>query len=183
MHMWTYWLASYIVGTCLSAYVIARLKGVQLAQEGSGNLGARNAGRVLGKWAFFVVMFLDGLKGAIVVLAGYRWDMPIAVVITALFFVMLGHIYPFWRRFKGGKGVATGIGGLLFVSPIGIFLLACGFIVMFSLTKSSTKGMLGALFVYGLYFSVPLQLVSIVIWFVIALMIWANRDNIKERML
>lgn len=180
--MWTYWLCSYVLGTFLSAYVIGRLNGVQLEQEGSGNLGARNAGRVLGKWAFFVVTLLDGLKGAVVVVVGHMLELPITVIVIALLFVTIGHIYPFWRRFQGGKGVATGIGGLLFVSPLSIVLLALGFMSVFLLTKSSTKGMIGALVVYGVYFSVPVQLVSGLIWGVIIVILWANRENIQERM-
>ena len=123
-----------------------------MSKEGSGNFGARNIGRVIGKWAFIVTMFGDALKGAIVVVLGYVLDFSMITVVIGLIFCVLGHVYPFWRKFKGGKGVATGIGGLLFVTPIAVVLLAVGFLIVLAFTKSSTKGMLGSFAVYMGYF-------------------------------
>lgn len=82
--MIAYWCMSYLLGTFLTAYVLGRLKGVALEHEGSGNLGARNAGRVLGGWAFFVTTLGDGLKGAIVVMLGHYYELPLAVIATGL---------------------------------------------------------------------------------------------------
>lgn len=179
--MIAYWCMSYLLGTFLTAYVLGRLKGVALEHEGSGNLGARNAGRVLGGWAFFVTTLGDGLKGAIVVMLGHYYELPLAVIATGLLFVTLGHVYPFWRRFKGGKGVATGVGGLLFMAPISVLLLLMGFLLVSMLTKSSTKGMLGAFTLYGGYFIWTWQLATIPILAVILLIVWANKENIQEK--
>lgn len=176
-----YWIGSYLLGTFLTAFVIAKRNGIDLSQEGSGNFGARNIGRVIGKWAFLMTMFGDALKGAIVVVGGYLLNLSMTTVVIGLVFCVLGHVYPFWRKFKGGKGVATGIGGLLFVTPIAIILLAVGFLIVIAFTKSSTKGMLGAFAVYMGYFIYEWRSASIAIFIVIFLVLWANRENIAEK--
>ena len=178
---WIYWLGSYLLGTFLTAFIIAKSKGIDLSKEGSGNFGARNIGRVVGKWAFVVTMFGDALKGAIVVVIGYLLGFSMTTVVVGLIFCVLGHVYPFWRKFKGGKGVATGIGGLLFVMPLAIFLLAVGFLIVVLFTKSSTKGMLGAFAVYMGYFIYEWRSASIAVFIVIFLVLWANRENIAEK--
>lgn len=178
-----FWVSSYVIGTFLTAYILGKMSGIDLGKEGSGNFGARNAGRVLGKWAFVVTMVVDALKGAIVVVVGYMLDFTMLSVVIGLICTVLGHVYPFWHRFRGGKGVATGVGGLLFVIPFGVFLLAIGFLIVAVATRSSTKGMLGAFIVYAGYFCVNWSAASIAVFIVLILIIWANRKNVAERML
>ena len=178
---WLYWLCSYIVGTFLTAYVIAKSKGIDLSKEGSGNFGARNIGRVVGSWAFIVTMLGDAVKGATVVMAGYALGFSMLTVVIGLICTVLGHVYPFWHKFKGGKGVATGISGLIFVLPIGALLLAIGFLIVLAITRSTTKGMLGAFAVYAAYFIYEWSSASIAVFIVIFLVIWANRENIAEK--
>lgn len=181
--MWLYLICSYLIGTFLTAYVLAKWKGINLGIEGSGNFGARNAGRVLGKWAFVLTMLGDALKGVFVVVVGYLLEFSMLTVVIGLLCAVIGHVYPFWHRFKGGKGVATGVGGLLFVVPLGIVLLAAGFIIVAAITRSSTKGMLGAFFVYALYFAFHWSFASVGVWVVLIVIIWANRQNVAERVL
>ena len=83
---WIYWLGGYLLGTFLTAFVIAKSKGIDLSKEGSGNFGARNIGRVVGKWAFIVTMFGDALKGAIVVVMGYLLGFSMTTVVIGLIF-------------------------------------------------------------------------------------------------
>lgn len=178
-----YWIIAYIVGSFVTAYFVARLMGHDLAQEGSGNLGARNAGRQLGAWAFFVVMIGDGLKGMLVVVAGHQLHFSSFAVAVALLCVVMGHIFPFWLRYKGGKGVATAIGGLIVYIPTGVIWLVVGFLLVFIMTRSSTKGLFGAFSVYGMYmiWSSSWQFAELVIIVVMLIVIWANRQNIIER--
>lgn len=178
---WVYWFCSYTVGTFLTAYVIAKSKGVDLSKEGSGNFGARNIGRVVGSWAFVVVMLGDAIKGAAVIIVGYELGFSMLTVVIGLICTVLGHVYPFWRKFKGGKGVATGIGGLIFVLPIGALLLAVGFLIILVITRSTTKGMLGAFAVYVGYFIFNWSSASIAVIIVTMLVIFANRENIAEK--
>lgn len=179
---WLYWLCSYALGTFLTAYVVAKSCGIDLGQEGSGNFGARNIGRVIGPWAFVVTMLGDGLKGAVVVVTGQWLEFSLLTVVIGLIMVVLGHVYPFWHGFKGGKGVATGIVGMLFLVPIATAWLAVGFFVVFVITRSSTFGMLGAFLGYSIYFCIEWSNASIAVFVLLAIIVWANRVNILERL-
>lgn len=178
---WLYWILSYLLGTFLTAYFVAKSRGIDLSKEGSGNFGARNIGRVIGPWAFVVVMLGDALKGAAVVVAGHLLEFSLITVVIGLICVVLGHVYPVWRRFKGGKGVATGVGGLIFVVPLGALWLALGFLAVFVFTRSSTIGMLGAFLAYAISFCVEWSIASVAVFVVLLLIVWANRQNIAEK--
>jgi acyl-phosphate glycerol 3-phosphate acyltransferase len=129
-------LAAYLIGAIPVGYLIARLKGVDLFMVGSGNIGATNVGRVLGRnWGVFVFA-LDFLKGAgpVGAVPGVlRWlqlgDLSDSaglcrVVVAVAAFV--GHLFPVYLRFRGGKGVATGFGAVVMLvpGPAGIAVLA-----------------------------------------------------------
>lgn len=107
---------AYLVGTFPSAALVARRSGVDVTKEGSGNPGASNVVRLLGWKAGAVVLLLDAAKGALaagvgLALDGHRgaWLLGVAAVV--------GHVFPVWSRFKGGRGVATGAGVFLVVYP------------------------------------------------------------------
>lgn len=120
-------LAAYVIGATSFAVIIARAHHVDLRDHGSGNVGATNVARVIGfKWGL-LCFILDVLKGfgpvfvAGGVMTKFSGDLPNATVQAAwlgvAFAAILGHIFPFWLRFKGGKGVATGFGVLLGLWP------------------------------------------------------------------
>jgi glycerol-3-phosphate acyltransferase PlsY len=102
-------LAAYLIGGVSPGYWLARIRGVDIRDTGSSSTGATNAGRVLGKRGFYLVVFLDILKGLVVtvfvahVLRGVpdAWQFAVALA------VVVGHIWPVWLGFRGGKGVAT----------------------------------------------------------------------------
>lgn len=109
------WLcASYLAGSLPIGLLIGRLRGVDLRREGSGNIGATNAGRVLGKPWFFVVFALDAAKGLVPTLLARRYGGGgLAPDLLALFCgiaAVVGHVFPLFLRFRGGKGVATSAG-------------------------------------------------------------------------
>lgn len=108
---------AHLIGTFPSAHLVARAKGVDITTSGSGNPGASNVARVLGwRWGVWVFV-LDAAKGAVAAGLGlWALGRPGAYVLGAL--AILGHVYPVTRRFRGGKGVATGAGVLLVVHPI-----------------------------------------------------------------
>lgn len=108
---------AYLLGTFPSAVLIARANGIDIATFGSGNPGASNVTRALGWRKGVWVYVLDAGKGAIAAGLGLALDgRPLAYWCGAA--VILGHMFPVFRRFKGGKGVATGSGVLLIVQPI-----------------------------------------------------------------
>src|SRR5262245_56793741 len=108
-------VASYLIGAVPFGYLVARWRGVDILREGSGNIGATNVGRVLGRRFGLLVFLLDFLKGAGPTLAGVlltratRPDLPPDTLpVTAGVAAFLGHLFPVFLRFRGGKGVATG---------------------------------------------------------------------------
>lgn len=117
-------LAAYLIGGIPFGLLIARaVKGIDIRTVGSGNLGATNVGRVLGRRYFFIVLALDGLKGllptlGLPMLVGrftglVPLDLPVLVGLAAI----LGHTFPIYLRFRGGKGVATSLGVVLALDP------------------------------------------------------------------
>lgn len=108
---------AYVLGTFPSATLIARANGVDIAAVGSGNPGASNVTRALGWRKGVWVYILDALKGAIATAIPLVVDgRPLAYVCGAA--AIIGHMFPVFRRFRGGKGVATGSGVLLALHPI-----------------------------------------------------------------
>lgn len=110
-------VAAYLCGTIPSAIVVARSKGVDITTFGSGNPGATNVARALGRKWGAVVFLVDAAKGALPVLVTMG-DRRLAYACGVA--AVLGHVFPLTRRLKGGKGVATGAGVLLALQP-GVF--------------------------------------------------------------
>lgn len=111
-------LIAYAVGSLSPAQAVARAaRGVDLRVAGSGNLGARNAARVLGPRAGAVVLVLDVAKGWLVVFGARQADLGLAVEFVAAFAAVLGHVHPPWYRFRGGKGAACALGASLALEP------------------------------------------------------------------
>src|SRR5579885_2500355 len=117
-------MAAYLIGAIPFGYVIGRhIGGVDIRTVGSGNLGATNVGRVLGRRYFWIVLALDLLKGLLPTLGLPRqvaWfagrvpgDLPELVGLAAI----LGHTFPIYLKFRGGKGVATSLGVVLALDP------------------------------------------------------------------
>lgn len=134
-------LAAYLVGSVPFGYVVARLKGIDIRQHGSKNIGATNVARVLGRKWGYLVFALDVLKGAVPVAMAGVWlhpggqpaGGPDPVVLLLLWLLVAcaaiaGHIFPVWLRFRGGKGVATSLGVVLAIYPFFTFpgLIALG---------------------------------------------------------
>jgi acyl phosphate:glycerol-3-phosphate acyltransferase len=118
-------LLSYLVGAVPFGFLVARWRGVDIFQAGSGNIGATNVGRVLGKRFGLLVFALDFLKGALPTLAATlvsrerSSDIPADVFgVAAGLCAFLGHLFPIYLRFRGGKGVATGAGVVCVLVPL-----------------------------------------------------------------
>jgi glycerol-3-phosphate acyltransferase PlsY len=115
-------VGAYFVGSIPIGVVLARRRGVDIRAVGSGNIGATNVSRSLGRKLGAVVLVLDALKGALPVLAVVLLELDQRVdpfVLTATGFAAIaGHCFPIWLRFDGGKGVATALGVYLVVDPV-----------------------------------------------------------------
>ena len=145
-----YWIFSYLLGNLLTAWWIGKWKKIDLRSIRSGNLGARNAGAVLGKTAFLLTFLGDALKGILIIFIGFYFNFtPWAIAMGGLL-VILGHIYPFWLKFKGGKGIATFIGVTLTFNPFLFGILVVCFIILIALLRSATVSMAFAFLTYTL---------------------------------
>lgn len=114
------WLAlGYLFGSTPTGFIVVRLfRGEDIRRHGSGNIGATNVGRVMGRpWAVAVALF-DMVKGGLVIVLARicSVDDPLLLSLIAVAAVC-GHNFPLWLRFKGGKGVATSFGAIFFLNP------------------------------------------------------------------
>lgn len=134
-------IAAYFIGSIPFAYIIVKLvKKIDIRTVGSGNAGATNAARVLGKWGFISVFLLDALKGFLPVFISlhYYGQTMITLIVAAV--VVLGHTYTVFLGFKGGKGVATGAGVFLALAPAEIGIGLVVFVIVFLATKMVSAG-------------------------------------------
>jgi len=132
---------AYMLGTFPSAVLIARSRGIDITTTGSGNPGASNVGRLLGRKLGVLVFILDGLKGAISVgvgflIAGYAGALALACA------AVVGHVFPVTRKFKGGKGVATAGGGMIALYPLLGIAMTLLWLVTAKVTKKASLGSL-----------------------------------------
>lgn len=153
-------ILSYLVGCFPSGLVLGKLfYKKDIRKFGSGNLGATNTFRVLGKKAGFLVMFLDIFKGFIVVFFPLWFNVDIPSIFVGICAV-LGHVFPIFLKFKGGKAVATSAGVILGVHPLLLITLAFIFFIILYLTKyvslssilASVCCVIGAIFIGDLAF-------------------------------
>ena len=149
---------SYLVGSIPFGYVIAIAKGVDVRKQGSGNIGATNVGRVLGRKFGAIIFVLDLLKGFVVVLL-----VPIFVsdikfpttsdkllVILCGLCVLLGHAFPVYLKFKGGKAVATSFGVFIWLAPIPVAIAFGVWILTVIVSRYVSLGsMVGAIALMG----------------------------------
>ena len=142
-------IIAYLIGSIPTGFLIGKSKGIDIRKHGSNNIGATNTARLLGKKYFILVLFLDGLKGFIFVflfrygILPYEWCLlsPILYGIAAT----LGHVFPIYLGFKGGKAVATGAGVALGYSPNICIVGLLVFVITHIITKFVSLGsLLGA---------------------------------------
>lgn len=145
---WLVWLGSaYVVGATPFGLLIGRMRGVDVRKVGSGNVGATNVGRALGKAWGVVCFVLDVGKGlgptiAFGAWAGLLHDEALSAAAAGQWIAVgaaavIGHVFSFWLKFRGGKGVATGLGALLGVWPaLTLAALACG-VIWLAIVKAS----------------------------------------------
>lgn len=146
--MFVYLICSYFFGTILTAWWVGKLYKTDLRNHRSGNLGARNAGAVIGKIAFLLTLMGDALKGVVVILVGRYLDYPEWIVAVGGLLVICGHIFPFWLKGKGGKGIATFVGIGLTFNLFFALVFTIGFLVVLPFLRSATLSMLFGFLAY-----------------------------------
>ncbi|MCM3731979.1 glycerol-3-phosphate acyltransferase [Fictibacillus nanhaiensis] len=181
-----YLIVSYLVGGLMTGFLVAKLfKGHDLRVMGSGNIGARNAGRVLGPSGFVLTLAGDIIKAAAVVWAGIELGFPEHIQLLGFLAVIMGHLYPVFLRFHGGKGVASFIGGLIVFNWLSAVLVGVAFLLFYSIKRSLT---VAGLFAFTLspffYWLLEKQWIETLILIPISLMVvYVQKDDIKERIM
>jgi glycerol-3-phosphate acyltransferase PlsY len=142
-------VGAYLLGSIPFGYLLVKAgQGADVRESGSGGTGATNVSRRAGKLAGLLTLLLDALKGTIAVLLA-RWlatpDFGINwTVSAAAIAVIMGHIFPVWLGFRGGKGVATGLGAFLGLFPLAVVCALVIFIPIVALTRYVSLGSISA---------------------------------------
>ena len=140
----------YLFGSVPFAFELSRRwRGIDIRRAGSGNVGAANVLRTSGVLAAVLVMALDACKGAGSVLLMQRWASGDAAPAVAGLAAIIGHIYPVWLRFRGGKGVATAAGVFSILTPWAMLPVVAVFVVTVWLTRFISLGSIAATVVLG----------------------------------
>jgi acyl phosphate:glycerol-3-phosphate acyltransferase len=177
-------ILSYFLGSFPTAVWYAKLfHGIDIREHGSGNAGATNSLRVLGKKAGIVVLLFDVVKGYLPVYLFKTFsetpDLAFLVGIVAI----LGHVYSVFSGFKGGKGIATSLGVILAVQPVGALISVVAFVLTVAVSKYVSLGSLMAALVFNIYISFFIEspiLIMVSGWFLLALLVYTHRTNIKK---
>ena len=137
--------AAYFLGSVPFAIVLVRLfRGVDVRTQGSGNAGATNVLRTAGKALAAATMLLDIGKGVLAVLLMQAVTYDARWLGAAAVFVTLGHVFPVWFAFRGGKGVATAIGSFVVLSPGAVLAVVVAFILVVATTRFVSLGSMTA---------------------------------------
>ncbi|MCF8055268.1 MAG: glycerol-3-phosphate 1-O-acyltransferase PlsY [Desulfocapsa sp.] len=175
-------LCSYLVGAIPFGFLFSRAMGKDVRQEGSGNIGATNVNRVLGKKLGVLTLLCDVAKGFLPV---YVASLVLPPSVNSEIFIALcglstvvGHMFPIYLGFKGGKGVATALGVFLYFSPLSIlfallFFVAVVYMSGFVSAGSLTAAALIPLFIWLLGSSISTVLVALVI----AILVWLKHSS------
>ena len=181
---------SYLSGSIPFGYLLVRMvRGEDIRRSGSGNIGATNVSRTSPALGILTLL-LDAMKGFLpVVLAlslGRQWaDPPYVLASTAAFFAVVGHVFPVWLKFRGGKGVATGLGSWIGLAPKGVLVMVIVFVIMVALFRYISLGSITAAAIFPLAAKIlhDFHETPSMLGFMGAsslLIIWKHRPNIRR---
>lgn len=198
-------LGAYLLGSIPTGYLVAKAKGIDIRSVGSGNIGATNAMRVLGKPAGIFVLLMDAAKGfaAVALLAPFIAEpSTLCSVITIVepsgvqvgdsvianakviagVCAVLGHNYTCWLKFKGGKGIATSAGVFLALAPLALGICVAVFAVALLLTRYVSVGSIAAALALpvAVWFTRDDTLLRVVTIVLGALAIYKHKTNIQR---
>lgn len=176
-------LLAYLVGGISPGYLLVRLLlDTDLRTVGSGSLGARNVGRVLGKKGFYFTLVTDMLKGAVMVwLAGWL-EFPPGVVAAVVVAVIAGHIWPLWLNFHGGKGIATGLGAFLALDYRILLIGGVVLLVTYMMTRRFLPSWVATLVAMPLFAYILGYPMAVVVPLILAaaIIVFAHKENIRQ---
>lgn len=174
-------IAAYLLGSVSFGLIVSKLFGLSDPRSiGSGNIGATNVLRTGSKPAALLTVLLDGAKGGVAVLIARVLFAEDAAIIAGLC-AFLGHLYPVWLGFKGGKGVATFFGTLLALAwPLGLLALAVWLVTFLAFRYSSLAALAAAFILPPIAMLTGFLSVSVVVFIMCALIFHKHRENIER---
>lgn len=184
-------IPAYFLGSIPTAVWIGRAKyGIDVREHGSNNAGATNTFRVLGKKAGKAVLAIDVLKGFTAVMLPY-FILPYGfadphlthIQLLASFMAVLGHVFPIFAGFKGGKGVATSLGVIIGLQPVASAICLVFFLLVFIASNYVSLGSIAAAFAFSIsLWMFPINTYALPIFgsLLAAIVVFAHRKNIKR---
>ena len=186
-------IAGYLLGSFPSGLIVSRTHGIDIQKHGSGNIGATNVLRVLGKKWGYLVFGLDALKGfaavriAFAIAIGTGNMQPELIGIVGALACILGHAFPVWLRFRGGKGVATSAGVLLGLIPLAVVSVFVVWVILFQLSRYVSVASIGAAAALPVFVMLYLRLhlltgASLLPFSILiaGVVVWRHRSNMKR---
>jgi glycerol-3-phosphate acyltransferase PlsY len=172
----------FLCGSIPFGPIFARLRGVDLRKVGSGNIGATNAARALGKPLGVAVLLCDAAKAIGPLLLARHLQYSDETLAALGFGAVLGHMFSPWLRFRGGKGVATGFGVFLVLAPLEAAAAGVAWALLYAVTRVSSVGSLVAVTALPplLYFRHASPSVILLALALVPVILWKHRDNIRR---
>lgn len=160
-------IGAYLLGSIPSGFIIGKAKGIDVRKYGSGNIGTSNVARTLGKTAAIITLLGDGVKGLIPVLLARVLTGSDIWMVAAGLAAIVGHNWPIYLKFKGGKGVTTTYGAYLGIAWLPAILTICSWILLALLTKKSSLAALSSslcapIFAYVFHAPSPVILFAVI---------------------
>lgn len=176
-------LLAYLVGGISPGYLLVRLLlDTDLRTVGSGNLGARNVGRVLGKKGFYFTLVMDILKGAVMVWLARWLELSPGVMAAVVVAVIAGHIWPLWLSFHGGKGIATSLGAFVALDYKILLIGGVVLLVTYMMTRRFLPSWVATLVAMPLFTYILGYPMTVVVPLILAaaIIIFAHKENIRQ---
>jgi len=188
-------VVSYLLGSIPTGYIAGRIAGIDIRKEGSGNIGATNVLRIVGKKYGYVVFILDAAKGLAAVKiaeaaagrSSFYSLSPDWFGILAALTCVLGHSFPVWLRFRGGKGVATSAGTMFGLAPWATLVAVVVWVVVFEVTRyvsvASIAAAIALPLAIGVFLALHLTHGTVIFYSAIVIagiVCWRHRSNFSR---
>lgn len=175
-------IAAYLIGSIPTGLILGKMYGIDVRTAGSGNIGATNVYRTVGKKIGILTLLADCLKGLLPVLVARRLALPEIMIAGVGLAAFLGHVFPFYLRFKGGKGVATALGVFLGAAPAAVGGAVVVFAAVVAKSRYVSLGSIVAaavvpVLVFLYHGTTPTAGMAVVIAIIV---IWRHRENIQR---
>jgi glycerol-3-phosphate acyltransferase PlsY len=177
-------VVGYLLGSVPVGFIVGLRSGINVRETGSGNVGATNVARVVGRRQGILTLIADTAKGFLPVILAMQLGASVAATVLVGAAAFLGHLFPIFLKFKGGKGVATGLGVFLAVAPMATLVLVAVFAIIVLTSRivslSSILTALAAPIVFWL-FAYPPRVVAMAAFIALAIT-WRHHGNIRRMM-